>query len=289
VIERDKLHELKQKVADAPAGAVESNAVSKESSTRPSVYLAEATDDIDDLRSGVARFLDQSGLDVLPASYYPRAPAEFEASVRQDLAKCGLFIQLLSATAGKKTEDLPLGYVGLQHQIAQQNGIPILQWRDPDLALEALPASSFDGSVRIWRLPDLKLPTAVLEGGQGPVAAIAFSPSGRLLASGHRNGSVLIWEISAGETPALSGDLDQQDPLVLRPAGLETRDGQPSWVFSVAFSPDELFLASGGSGWNGTSLAAREPTRRADLRSRRDEAVPGGMAVTHRPATRGRA
>jgi len=58
------------------------------------------------------------------------------------------------------------------------------------------------------------------------VLSVAFSPDGMTLASGDRDGMVILWDTASGEQ-------------------LRALDGHMDWVSSVAFSPDGLTLASG--------------------------------------------
>ena len=58
-----------------------------------------------------------------------------------------------------------------------------------------------------------------------PVCGVAFSPDGQLVASGHRNGGIALWDSHTGRRVR-----------VLRAEGL------PAW--SVAFSPDGRLLAT---------------------------------------------
>jgi WD40 repeat protein len=58
------------------------------------------------------------------------------------------------------------------------------------------------------------------------VSSVAFSPDGRLLASGSWDERVKIWEVASGRL-------------------LHTLSGHSSFVSSVAFSPDGRLLASG--------------------------------------------
>jgi hypothetical protein len=100
----------------------------------PTIFLAEVTDDLETRREEVRRYLSQAGLNILPQTYYPRDdPAAFAQAMTADLARCKVFIQLLSAFAGRKPPTLSKGYPGLQHELAQGANVPILQWRSRDL------------------------------------------------------------------------------------------------------------------------------------------------------------
>jgi hypothetical protein len=97
------------------------------------IYLAEVTDDLDPLRDEVQRYLHQFGYRVLPSRWYPRDPGEFQEAMQRDLQECLLFVQLVGPFAGKKLPGESRSYPGLQYAIAEQCGLPILQWRDAAL------------------------------------------------------------------------------------------------------------------------------------------------------------
>jgi WD40 repeat protein len=69
--------------------------------------------------------------------------------------------------------------------------------------------------------------SAVLQGHEAPVISVAFSPDGKLLASGSRDTTIKLWEAGTGKL-------------------LDTLQGHAGFVSSVVFSPDGKLLASGG-------------------------------------------
>ncbi len=127
-----KLSDLKQK-ANASPEASEPHNVERYSAN---VLLAEVTDDLDARREEIRRYLNQNGVGVLPTGDYHLGRAEFERSCAADLENSACFVQLLGPYHGKTPPDIPEGYGRLQLNLAKRRGLPVLQWRDPELDVE---------------------------------------------------------------------------------------------------------------------------------------------------------
>ena len=110
--------------------------------TRPAVYLAEVTEDLDEHWHTIRRHLDQAGFQVLPEAEPSRVdPAVYRVAVDADLERSVVFVQLLSNTRGRPFKGSEVSYVGLQHERALAIGRPVLQWRSRglDTASEEIP------------------------------------------------------------------------------------------------------------------------------------------------------
>ena len=110
--------------------------------TRPTVFLAEVTDDLEAQRDRVQRHLDQEGFRIIPSETsnyfsYLGGNDNVREAIANDLKNCKLFVQLLSGLTGKCRPGQP-SFPALQYDVALSADIPVLQWRDPDLKPETI-------------------------------------------------------------------------------------------------------------------------------------------------------
>ncbi|MEA2891850.1 MAG: hypothetical protein QOI05_2643 [Bradyrhizobium sp.] len=107
------------------------------------VLLAEVTDDLRQVRRRVREYLQQFEFNVLPKEDYPEAGADFVAAFTSDLAKADVYVHLLSEVRSIRAGDLGTGADGksvgqFQYDAAMRRGIPVLQWRSPDLDVSSV-------------------------------------------------------------------------------------------------------------------------------------------------------
>lgn len=133
----DKLDEMKkQKGLEQTAAPKpeEREPLRVTTTAKPTVLLAETTDDLIRKRDEARRYLEQAGISVVPAgSYYGLTRAEYEKAVLSDLGSSAAFVQLLGPELGRSLADVLDGFGWLQYELAKRERRPILQWRSPDL------------------------------------------------------------------------------------------------------------------------------------------------------------
>ena len=137
-------HQLKKLMAEMRGGAPRAMAPAAVAAKPPSkaappdpktVLLAQTTDDLYDECERVRAYLEQFGVKVLPERDLPQGGADFAAAFAAELARVGVFIQLLGSFASRKPPDLAQTYAQYQYEAAKASGRKILQWRRPDLDL----------------------------------------------------------------------------------------------------------------------------------------------------------
>jgi WD40 repeat protein/CHAT domain-containing protein/tetratricopeptide (TPR) repeat protein len=129
--------------------------------------------------------------------------------------------------------------------------------------------SVFLVSVADLQAADIR-PSRTLSGHSGFVEAVVFSPDGKLVASGGKDGSVVVWDVATGrEKWTLDGHTERVTSLAFSPDGKLLASGSfdktvrlwdpatgkkeavlrghTHWVNAIAFSPDGKLLATGGS------------------------------------------
>ncbi|GAM42675.1 WD repeat-containing protein [Talaromyces pinophilus] len=94
-----------------------------------------------------------------------------------------------------------------------------------------------DNTIKLWD-PTTSTLQQPLEGHTGSVEAVAFSPDGKLVASGSRDNTVKLWDPATG-------------------ALQQTLKGHIGSVFAVAFSPDGKFLETNQRRFNIEPLYVR--------------------------------
>ena len=122
-------HEMTRLTALAHGGTRKGAASQTEG---PLVFVARATDDLEDREEQLRNHLMQAGVRVPPRKLYMQADAAgFESAVRADLEGCKLFAQLLSSARGR---EMPFGgdkrLPALQCDVARRVGTKVVQSRD---------------------------------------------------------------------------------------------------------------------------------------------------------------
>ena len=138
-----------------PAAASECEEAPVAPEVSRAVYLAEATQDMEDARERLAVFLGEHGWKVYPSEAYPEA--EYQDRVRQDLKKSLAYVQLLGPYPWKRGN-----YDQLQVECAREVGIKQYLYRSLDLDLQAVKDEEHkallqDANIRVTGFEDFKV------------------------------------------------------------------------------------------------------------------------------------
>jgi hypothetical protein len=227
------IHQQLKRMAASPAAPIQGSAVASVIGNGPNasavVFLAEVTDDLEFRRDEVRRYLEQQGALVLPQTTYPLGRVEFEAGLNTDLARGGVFVQLLGPTPGKRPPDVPDGYGWLQFDCARRHGMQVLQWRSPELDLNSIesprhrellefqtvhatPLESFKSAVAAALAPPPPPPTPRATGDQ-PLVFLNTEPRHGEIAAKIRDAirsrAALIEPLRAGTAEEVREDFEQ--------------------------------------------------------------------------------
>jgi WD40 repeat protein len=106
---------------------------------------------------------------------------------------------------------------------------------------EWVASGSDDQTIKLWqRQTGHCLKT--LRGHSRQIRSVAFNPDGHLIASASGDQTIRIWSVGKDNTA-----LTQTTPQRILGECLMTLQGHTSWVFSVMFSPDDRYLATGSN------------------------------------------
>jgi len=159
--ERTQAEREPENIQTGRASDVQAPPVASASAPTATVLLAQVTDDVYDERQKVAAYLEDYGVKVVPQGEYPESGSKFLKAVAADLKYADLFVQLLGRARSPKPEDLRAegelakSYTQFQHDAAQHRGIPVLQWRHPDVNPDKLPATNWDR--QLLQGPDVRV------------------------------------------------------------------------------------------------------------------------------------
>jgi len=131
---KEQLERLKNRTASKtfPASALSTGGAT--------VFVARATEDLEDREDELRSYLTQLGITVLPQTRYPQTSAEaFETAMLKDLSQSKFYAQLLSASRGRELDFLPgKRHPCFQHDIAKKAGKTMFLWRDRSLDLDSV-------------------------------------------------------------------------------------------------------------------------------------------------------
>jgi WD40 repeat protein len=203
---------------------------------------------------------------------YHRLKATTFSPMRTPRRKAAWVIVLLIAVAGLIYANLSW-FMGIANLIYYRK--PYVQYAtfSPDGKVIASPGG-VDGSIILWDVETRQPLGPPLKGHKHGVNSVAFSPDGKLLASGGHDKTIILWDVKTRQPlgPPLKGHKRGVNSVSFSLDGklLASADGGPEFILlwdvetrqpvgkplgghkgavrSVAFGPDGKFLASAGGG-----------------------------------------
>lgn len=137
----EKLKQLKKLAKVSPDTSFLHHTTTVALKPRTTIFLAEVTDDLQEQRNQVKRYLEQYDMQIVPNSLYffpgENASEQLRQGIEADLQQATLFVQLLSRFNPQRPPGMSTPQ--LQYEYAQAvKDLPILQWRNPQLDVTTL-------------------------------------------------------------------------------------------------------------------------------------------------------
>ncbi len=101
--------------------------------------IAEPTDDLEDEVAQVRAHLEQYDIHVLPVASSYDGMDQFLNEYNAALGQASMMIQLVGPHVGRKPPAMPTGKARHQYDAAIAAGVPVMQWRNPELQLDPVP------------------------------------------------------------------------------------------------------------------------------------------------------
>jgi hypothetical protein len=208
------------------------------------VYLSETTNDLDELREQLAEDLNQHGFRVIPDDRLPKDLEQCRQRINKWLdERPVLFVQLLGPNPWMRFKNSDETVATLQYRCAAAHlpGIPILQWRDKTIDVDAIvlpglktllanpdvrtePLETFKSEIRLRAAPPkpkLAIPQERLASGKLPPAVFVQSDTVDVLAAEHLSEALKQQLQLRSWWPKSSDDPGEQ---------IEYRDMQQEWL-----------------------------------------------------------
>jgi WD40 repeat protein len=150
----------------------------------------------------------------------------------------GVKVLDMTAKAGPEGETFAEQALG---ELSVKKGVKINSVAFSPVDRNVLAIGGSNGELKLWDIDKHK--ETIAPGNSGEISSVAFSKEGNILATGSYDGGVRLWKTETGEPvqiPAVAKLPEEVLPL------MATLSGHNERVSSIAFSPDEGSLISGG-------------------------------------------